>query len=104
MIPVVLCTVKNLETIDQSMYVSGFSCTPVASIQRCNQRGASWVQMCPSVRTQWITPLSCLKKCLVSQSLWFHPLLWQSAFREANVSSLLTRKDSAFLGTSMTER
>ena len=33
------------------MYVSVFSCTPVASIY-CNQRGAFWVQMCPAVRTQ----------------------------------------------------
>ena len=31
-IPAVLCTVKNLEAIDQSMYFSGFSCTLVASI------------------------------------------------------------------------
>ena len=40
------------------MCVSGFSCTPVASISICDQRGAFWLQMCPSVYTQWTIHLS----------------------------------------------
>ena len=45
-----------IKAIDHSMYISGFSCTPIVS-NLCNQRGAFWVQMCPTVRTQWTTSL-----------------------------------------------
>ena len=38
-----------------SMYSYGFSCNPVASISVIS---VFWVQICPAVRTQWITPLT----------------------------------------------
>ena len=38
-----------VKAIDQSINVSGFSCTPCSSLSLCIQRGAFWVQMCPDV-------------------------------------------------------
>ena len=47
------------------MYVSGFSCSPVASISVISVVYRFWVQMCPAVCTQWATPLNQAGTCIL---------------------------------------
>ena len=45
-----------VQAIDHSMYASVFSCTPVGYL--CDQRGALYVHIFPTFRTQWTTAFS----------------------------------------------
>ena len=47
----------GIKVMVHSMYVSDFSCTPVASFSLISVVLSGYVHMCATVPTQWTTPL-----------------------------------------------